>query len=101
MNPSSASRSTLAVFGRISLLLALGVACPAAARPQQLSPPLDPERAAVAVPAPVRPGTWQIAGVDPALPHTDLGALGTIVRKAQLVGLGESTFTSGGFHQTR
>jgi erythromycin esterase len=62
---------------------------------------LSSASAPAAAPPPVMPGTWQLAGFDPGLPSTDLQPLRKLVGKAQLVGLGESLFTSGGFHQMR
>lgn len=49
----------------------------------------------------VRPGIWRLDGIDPDLPGTDLAPLRQILEGAQVVGLGESYHTSGGFYQVK
>jgi erythromycin esterase-like protein len=47
---------------------------------------------------PVRPGIWRLDGMDPDLPFHDLEPLRQIVGSAQVVGLGETFHTSGGYY---
>jgi erythromycin esterase len=47
---------------------------------------------------PVRPAIWRLDGIDPDLSAADLEPLRTIIGKAQVVGLGESSHTTGGFY---
>ena len=47
---------------------------------------------------PLRPGIWRIDGIDPDLGTADLEPLREIIGKAQVVGLGESSHTTGGFY---
>lgn len=94
MKPLSVSQSTLTLCCVVGLALALPFASHAADAESQLAE-------AAAAPAPVLPGTWQLAGFDPGLPNTDLESLRKLVGKAQIVALGESHFASGGFHQLR
>ncbi|HET9211694.1 MAG TPA: erythromycin esterase family protein [Thermoanaerobaculia bacterium] len=47
---------------------------------------------------PVRPGVWRLDGMDPDLPFHDLEPLRQIVGTAQVVGLGETFHTSGGYY---
>jgi erythromycin esterase len=47
---------------------------------------------------PVRPGIWRLDGMDPDLPLHDLEPLRQIVGSAQVVGLGETFHTSGGYY---
>ncbi len=46
-------------------------------------------------------GLWQLTGTDPNLPQDDLEPLRQILGGAQLVGLGESIHTSGGFYELK
>jgi erythromycin esterase len=83
-------------------VLALALAFPLAGEAEgAAAPSLSSAAEAVAAPAPVMPGTWQLAGFDPGLPNGDLEPLRKLVGKAQIVALGESHFASGGFHQLR
>src|SRR5262245_48144587 len=98
MKPFSASQ-----FARtVPCVLALALELPLAGHAQDAAAQLaKPAAVQAAAPAPVMPGTWQLAGFDPGLPDTDLEPLRKLVGKAQIVSLGESHFASGGFHQVR
>jgi erythromycin esterase-like protein len=50
---------------------------------------------------PVLPGIWRLHGNDPGLPQDDLEPLRGIIGKAQVVGLGESVHTSGGYYRMK
>lgn len=50
---------------------------------------------------PVLPGVWRLSGSDPALPMDDLKPLGKLIGNAEVVALGESIHTSGGFYQMK
>lgn len=50
---------------------------------------------------PVLPGVWHLDGTDPTLPTADLEPLTALVGKAQVVGLGESIHTSGGYYEAK
>jgi erythromycin esterase len=49
----------------------------------------------------VGPGLYRLHGSDPELPVDDLEALRLVVGNAQLVGLGESIHTNGGYYQMK
>jgi len=50
---------------------------------------------------PIDHGLWRLSGTDPNLPQDDLEPLRQVIGGAQLVGLGESIHTSGGFYQLK
>lgn len=50
---------------------------------------------------PVLPGIWRLHGTDPALSQDDLEPLRQVIGKAQIVGLGESIHTSGGYYEMK
>ena len=50
---------------------------------------------------PVLPGVWRLAGSDPALPDDDLKPFGKLIGNAEVVALGESIHTSGGFYEMK
>ncbi len=49
----------------------------------------------------ILPGIYLIDGIDAFLPAYDLRALGDLVGEAQVVGLGESIHTSGGYYRAK
>lgn len=49
----------------------------------------------------VEPGIWRLDGMDPGLPQDDLEPLRKLIHKAQVVGLGESIHTSGGYYMMK
>ncbi len=49
----------------------------------------------------IEPGIHRVEGIDETLPHDDLAALDKIVGKAELVALGESVHTVGGYYQAK
>jgi erythromycin esterase len=49
----------------------------------------------------ILPGIYLIDGIDAPLPTYDLRALGDLIGDAQVVGLGESIHTSGGYYQAK
>ncbi|WP_394841685.1 erythromycin esterase family protein [Pendulispora brunnea] len=53
----------------------------------------------VALEAPVDMGIHRFDGIDPSLPTADLQRLRAIVGGARIVGLGEGTHASGGYHE--
>ncbi|HYQ84719.1 MAG TPA: erythromycin esterase family protein, partial [Rubrobacter sp.] len=50
---------------------------------------------------PVLPGVWRLSGSDPTLPTDDLKPLGKLIGNAEVVALGESIHTSGGFYEMK
>ncbi len=49
----------------------------------------------------VRPGIYEVLGLDPDLPVDDLAALRLMVGDAEVVALGESAHTSGGYYRAK
>ena len=49
----------------------------------------------------IEPGIYRVDGIDETLPHDDLAPLEGIVGRAQIVGLGESVHTVGGYYQAK
>lgn len=69
--------------------------------PPSVSAAEEAARAPRPVGYPVLPGIWRLHGNDPGLPQDDLEALRAIIGKAQVVGLGESVHTSGGYYRMK
>jgi erythromycin esterase len=74
----------------LSALFALSIMLLAAARPAAAKPPGHDQL--------VEPGIWRLDGMDPDLPQDDLEPLRKLLHKAQVVGLGETVHTSGGYY---
>src|SRR5690349_7120569 len=83
----------------LALLLGLStLASPAAGEPvRPLPPDANPPNAGELV----LPGIWRLAGTDPALPIDDLAPLRKLIGNAEVVALGESVHTSGGFYEMK
>lgn len=95
----------------LSAIALLGVACGSSdgsgppggtANPDGGDPSVDGAAGPVdSGPPPSRDGMYALAGLDPALPRTDLAPIGRIAAEASVVGLGESIHTSGGFYRAK
>jgi erythromycin esterase-like protein len=57
--------------------------------------------AEVRLPPPSEDGTYDLAGLDRALPHDDLAPIGRLAQDASVIAFGESIHTSGGFYQAK
>ena len=49
----------------------------------------------------ILPGIYRLRGIDPGLSHRDLRPLGKMLRRAELVGLGEAVHTTRGFSEAK
>lgn len=49
----------------------------------------------------IEPGIFVLDGIDESLPHDDLEPLAQVIRKAEIVGLGEAVHTTAGYSQVK
>jgi erythromycin esterase len=78
-----------------------GVASPARRGEGVATPPADPPAAASPTAPLLTRGAHPLAGLDPALPVSDLAPLDDILAPAEIVALGETVHTSGGYSAAR
>jgi erythromycin esterase-like protein len=91
-----AIRSRLRPLAVLTVCLALSALLPPPASAAE-----EAARAPRTVGYPVLPGIWRLHGNDPNLPQDDLEALRAVIGKAQVVGLGETVHTSGGYYRMK
>jgi erythromycin esterase-like protein len=86
--------------------LCFSMIVPLLATPTAGAQPFAPDLGEVGAPRPpagypVQPGIWRLHGTDPTLSMDDLEPFGRLVGRAQVVALGETFHTSGGFYEMK